>query len=61
VILFVATMEGVAEEVVPTDLVDVNGDGWEVALSSPDLDVADANEPVELADSQAALFVRTLD
>ncbi|MFC7019184.1 MULTISPECIES: glucosylglycerol hydrolase [Haloarcula] len=60
-ILFVATMEGVAEDVVPTDLVDVDDAGWEVALSSPDLDVADAGDPVELADSQAALFVRSLD
>ncbi|WP_276278657.1 glucosylglycerol hydrolase [Haloarcula regularis] len=60
-ILFVATMEGVAEEVVPTDLVDVDDAGWEIALSSPDLDVAAADEPVELADSQSTLFVRSLD
>ena len=58
-IIFVGTMEGVAEEVTPTDLVGVDEDGWDVALSSPDLDVTDPSEPVQLADSQAALFVRS--
>ena len=57
-LLFVATMEGVAETVTPTELVDVDGDGWEVALASPGLTVDSADEPVELADSEVALFVR---
>ena len=60
-VLFVGTMEGVAASVTPTDLVGVDGDGWELALSSPDLDAPAADESVELADSQAAVFVRSLD
>jgi hypothetical protein len=58
-LIFVGTMEGVAETVTPTELVGVDGDGWEVALESPGLDVSDADDPLELADSQAAVFVRT--
>ncbi|MDS0284248.1 glucosylglycerol hydrolase [Haloarcula onubensis] len=57
-LLFVGNMEGVAERVVPTDLADVSDDGWELALSSPGLDVDGAADPLELADSEVALFVR---
>jgi len=60
-LLFVAAMEGVAETVVPTDLADVDPGGWELALASPGLGVAAADEPLELADSDVALFVRSLD
>jgi hypothetical protein len=60
-LLFVGTMEGVAETVVPTELVDTTDDGWEVALASPGLDVGAADEPLELADSDVALFVRSLE
>jgi hypothetical protein len=60
-LLFVGTMEGVAETVTPTDLVDVDDEDWAVALASPDLAVESASDEVTLADSQAALFVRTLD
>jgi len=37
----------------------VDGEGWELALTSPGLDVDDADEPLELADSDVALFVRS--
>ncbi len=57
-LLFVGNMEGVKRTVTPTDLVDVDEDGWAVALSSPELDVEAAGDPVALSDSQAALFVR---
>ena len=57
-LLFVANMEGVAETVIPADLVGVDGADWTVALSSPDLDVGAVDEPLELADSEVALFVR---
>jgi hypothetical protein len=57
-LLFVGNMEGVAETVTPTDLADVDGEGWELALSSPGLDAGAADEPLELADSQAALYLR---
>ncbi|MDS0258605.1 hypothetical protein NDI56_04160 [Haloarcula sp. S1CR25-12] len=60
-LLFVAVMEGVAETVVPTDLAGVDSGGWELALASPGLGVAAADEPLELADSDVALFVRSLD
>ncbi|MBX0303109.1 glucosylglycerol hydrolase [Haloarcula salinisoli] len=60
-LLFVANMEGVAETVRPTELTDVTDDGWELALSSPGLDVDGADEPLELADSDVALFTRSLD
>ena len=58
-LLFVGTMEGVAETVTPTELAGVDADGWDLALSSPGLDAPAADEPVELADSQAAVFVRS--
>ncbi len=60
-LLFVANMEGVAETVTPTALAGVEGDGWELALASPGLDVDAADEPLELADSDVALFVRSRD
>jgi hypothetical protein len=57
-LLFVANMEGVAETVTPTALAGVDGDGWELALAAPGLAVESADEPLELADSDVALFVR---
>jgi len=59
-LLFVANMEGVSETVVPTELAGVD-DGWEVGLTSPGLSVGGADEPLELADSEVALFVRSRD
>ena len=58
-LLFVANMEGVAETVVPTELADVTNDGWELELASPGLTVNDADDALELADSDVALFVRS--
>ncbi|RLM39018.1 glucosylglycerol hydrolase [Haloarcula sp. Atlit-120R] len=58
-LLFVGTMEGVAETVTPSHLVDVDENGWDVALASPGLAVKDPGEPVTLADSQAVLFSRS--
>ncbi|MFC7077727.1 glucosylglycerol hydrolase [Haloarcula halophila] len=60
-LVFVGTMEGVAETVTPTELAGVNDGGWEVALSSPGLDIGGVSDELSLADSQAALFVRSLD
>ena len=58
-LLFVGTMEGVAETVTPSRLVDVDENGWDVALASPGLTVEDPGETVTLADSQAVLFSRS--
>jgi hypothetical protein len=62
-VLFAANMEGEPIEVTPTELEvpDLATDGWDLALSNPDLDVDAADEPVTLENSQAVVFVRSLD
>ncbi len=59
-LLFVANMEGAPRTVTPVHLPipDLLRDGWEVALKTPGLDVATAEEPVTLRDSEAVVFTR---
>jgi hypothetical protein len=57
-ILFVANMEGAPCTVTPVKLPvpDLLRDGWEIALKTPGLDVATAEKPVTLRDSEAVVF-----
>lgn len=57
-LLFAGNMEGVEETVTPASLVDVAPEGWDVALATPGVDVAAVDDPVTLADSDAAIFIR---
>ncbi|WP_435194876.1 glucosylglycerol hydrolase [Natronomonas sp. EA1] len=56
-LLFVANMEGIATEVVPTELADVGAEGWEVALTSLDEQPV-ADEPVTLENAEMVIFSR---
>ncbi len=58
-LLFVANMEGRPATVTPTDLVDADGGGWDVALATPAVDVTGAEHSLTLEDSEAVVFSRT--
>lgn len=59
-ILFVANMEGAPRIVTPSDLPIPNFDptGWQVALTTPNLEVESITDELILADSEAVVFVK---
>ena len=59
-ILFLANMTGATCTIVPTGLPipHVETDGWELAVAAPGLEVASADQPIQLHDGQGAVFVR---
>ncbi len=59
-ILFLANMTGASCTIVPKGLPipDREAIDWELALATPGLEVVGADQPIELHDSQGAVFVR---
>jgi hypothetical protein len=59
-VLFVGNMEGMTESVTPTDLVGVDGDGWDLAVASPDAEAGAVDEPVRLPNAAMVVFTRSV-
>ena len=59
-LLFVANMEGAPRSVIPVALPipGLTPQGWEVAIATPNLTVAAADQPLILRDSQGVIFKR---
>jgi hypothetical protein len=59
-LLFVANMEGAPRTLTPLALPipDLPQEGWEIALVAPGTEVAGADQPLTLEDSQGVVFVR---
>ncbi len=55
---FVANMEGAAIEVVPAEVLRVQGEGWKLALATPHTVCSDIHMQLTLGDSQGLLFTR---
>ena len=61
-VLFIANMEGAPRTVIPSQLPIANlaQDGWQVAISTPDLDVTGFDSGITFADSQGVIFTRQI-
>ena len=61
-VLFIANMEGAPRTVIPSQLPIANlaQEGWQVAISTPDLDVTGFDSGITLADSQGVIFTRQI-
>jgi hypothetical protein len=57
-VLFCGNMEGVAVTVTPTELLDVSGEGWELAVDAA-TEVEAVDGPVTLANSETVVFTRS--
>ncbi len=59
-ILFAANMEGAPKTITPTKLplAGLPADGWQLALQTPDLAAANADQPITLQDSEGVVFIR---
>lgn len=61
-IVLVANMEGLARQVVPSELLKLESDykTWKVACSTPSITRKNINEPIRLSTSQGLLFERSV-